>query len=47
MLCSQPVNYDQFAMHLCTDASNEVQYPSLYALATARPSMWVLRYFTI
>merc|ERR1719350_1400211 len=31
-------------MALCMEAENKSKFPSLYALATARPSIWVIKY---
>jgi len=44
MLVSQPVDFEQFSLTLCTDADNKANFPSLYALATARPSIWTIKH---
>ena len=44
MLTTRKVDFEQFSMALCMEAENKSKFPSLYALATARPSIWVIKY---
>merc|ERR1719204_2509710 len=44
MLSPQSMNLENFTITLLKDQSNKSKYPCLWALATARPSIWCVQY---